>query len=140
MNRQLQAYRNNEVATAGRMKLVVMMYDGIIRFLKECLKRMEKGDIAGRGLYISKAQRILTELHESLNMDKGGEIAANLEILYLHVMSQLTNANIHGDPGPVESAIKILAGLRDSWSRVLATEPGLPSQSARKAGRVAVEL
>lgn len=119
INRQLQAYKENEVNTASKIKLVIMMYDGSIRFLKECKKKMRENDIAGRGLYISKAQRVISELQVSLNRRKGGEVAENLEKLYSLLISKLTYANIKGDGELIDQSLEILESLRMAWDTVI---------------------
>lgn len=136
MNRHLQTYKNNEVNTASKVKLVVMMYDGAIRFLKECLKKIEENDIAGRGLYLMKVQKIIGELHESINKTRGGEIAGNLENAYNLITTKLTHANINGDIEQIEQSITILEGVRDAWKEIsqdVATDQGNNNASSRVA-------
>lgn len=119
INRQVMAYMTAEVSTASKLKLVVMMYDGAIRFLNECKKRIDAGDIAGRGLYISKAQGIIGELQESLNVQQGGDIAVQLEQLYGFVITNLTKANIKGDKVAIDQALSVLENLRSAWGEVM---------------------
>lgn len=119
INRQVMAYKTAEVGTASKLKLVIMMYDGAIRFLNEVKKRIDAGDIAGRGLYISKAQRIISELQESLNVHQGGEIATQLEQLYGFVIQNLIKANIKGDKTAVDQALHVLENLRGAWREVM---------------------
>lgn len=136
------AYKTAEVGTASKLKLVVMMYDGAIRFLIECKKRIDAGDIAGRGLYISKAQRIIGELQESLNVQQGGQIAVQLEQLYGFVIHNLTKANIKGDKIAIDQALHILENLRDAWREVMqnAQAKATAEQQALPIPRVAVQL
>jgi len=108
IKREVRAYRHNEISTASRLRLIVMMYDGVIRFLEEYKKRLEDGDIAGRGIYLTKAQRIIGELQESLNKKHGGEVSQNLENLYNFINSSLTQANIDGNAVNIDHSITIL--------------------------------
>ena len=137
-DRGLNAYRSNEVTTAGKLKLVAMMYEGAIRFMKECMTKIEEGDIAGRGVFISKTQSIVGELQESLNKRTGGEVAENLERVYGLVMSKLTQANITGDKEVLEQAIHIMEDLRSAWIGISTPE----NAPANKNGntRVAINL
>jgi len=71
---QLSEYRKVEVNTSDRVKVISMLYDGAINFIKVARKRMELGDIAGKGLYIGKASSVVGELLSTLNMEEGGEV------------------------------------------------------------------
>ncbi|GMT42000.1 MAG: hypothetical protein IEMM0002_0411 [bacterium] len=123
-NKNVQEYKKNEINTAGRLKLVVMMYDGLISQLYECKNKTQQGDVAGRGMSISKAQRILNELQESLNRVEGGEVAKNLENLYKYITATLTRVNIEGDAASsVDHSINILETLRNAWREVIANSP-----------------
>lgn len=123
IKKQVRAYSHNEISTASKLRLIVMMYDGVIRYLEEYKKRLEADDIAGRGLYISKAQRVIGELQESLNKKEGGEVSQNLENLYSFINSSLTRANINGTAENIDHSITILQNLRDAWSQVMAAAP-----------------
>ena len=138
--RHIQAYKQSEVGTASKMRLVIMMYDGVIRFLNECKEKIKEGDIAGRGLYISKAQKVINELQESVNRQKGGEVAENLERLYGFITSNLTNANINGDTSLIDQSIKVLKKLRDAWQQVMSTDENLQGKTAPKMQKFAMHL
>ncbi|MDH5543605.1 MAG: flagellar export chaperone FliS [Nitrospinota bacterium] len=138
--RHLQTYKVNEVSTAGKMKLVLMMYDGAIRFLNECKKKMRENDIAGRGLYLSKAQKIVGELQESLNRQKGGEVASSLEKAYHLITIKLTQANINGDIAMVDQSISLLNDIREAWLKI-SSDPKLNLKDKNNASsRVAINL
>ncbi len=140
VNKQLMAYKSAEVGTASKLRLVIMMYDGAIRFLNETRKRIDAGDIAGRGLYISKAQRIIGELQESLNVPQGGEIAAQLEQLYAFIIQNLTKANIKGDKAAVDHALHVLENLRDAWRQVMQNAQSRPAETGAEQPRLAIHL
>jgi len=139
INRHLQTYKNNEVNTVGKVKLVIMMYDGAIRFLNECIKKIEENDIAGRGLYLGKVQKIIGELHESINKRRGGEVAGSLENAYNLITTKLTHANINGDIEQIEQSITILEGLRDAWSTI-SQDIGSEQGNNNAPSRVALNL
>ena len=123
MKREIHAYRHSEISTASKLQLIVMMYDGVIRYLEEYKKRLKEDDIAGRGLYMSKAQRVISELQESLNKKQGGEVSQNLENLYNFISSSLAQSNIDGNSANIDHSITILQNLRDAWSQVMAATP-----------------
>jgi flagellar protein FliS len=126
------------VETASPTRLVIMLYDGAIRFCMIGLDAMRKRDLESQHTHLLKAQRILTELMSSLDREAGGEIAANLFRVYTYLMEELVKANLYDEPARVEQALKMLRELRESWlelDRAGAPEgdlPGTPSLSAAR--------
>lgn len=118
-NGQAKYYQDNQILTAKKSKLILMMYDGAIRFARESINKIRSKDIAGRGAYIRKTQDIILELMNSLDMENGGEIAGNLSRLYLFMNRNLIMANVQGDEKYIEDIIKILMELRDAWDTVV---------------------
>ncbi len=112
---QLSEYRKVEVNTSDRVKVISMLYDGAINFIRVARKRMELGDIAGKGLYIGKASSVVGELLSSLDMEAGGEIAKNLSRLYDFVLDRLITANMKNDESALDEAEKVLDLLRSAW-------------------------
>lgn len=108
-------YQNTQVSTSSPEKLLLMLYDGAINFTRIALDKMEKKDIAGKGLYIGKAQAIVSELMNTLNHEVGGEISRQLERLYLYLIDEYLAANINNSPRSLQNALKILTILRDTW-------------------------
>lgn len=115
-------YKQTQITTANQGKLIVMLYDGAIKFLTIALDNMEpkKYDIVNNN--IIKAQDIVTELLLSLNMDEGGEISRNLFSLYMYFKKQLLEANIKKDPQIITHLIKLLKELRDAWDQISSNE------------------
>ena len=115
-------YKQTQITTANQGKLIVMLYDGAIKFLTIALDNMEpkKYDIVNNN--IIKAQDIVTELLLSLNMDEGGEISRNLFSLYMYFKKQLLEANIKKDPQIITHILKLLRELRDAWDQISANE------------------
>ena len=114
----LAAYKENTVTTQSKGKTVVLLYDGAIRFLKQALACMQAGDVAGRNERILKAEAIIDELDVSLNMDAGGELAANLRLLYDFMRRNLVQANMSQDARRVQEVISILADLNSGWRAI----------------------
>jgi flagellar protein FliS len=108
-------YQKTQVTTASPEKILIMLYDGAIRFAKIALGRLENRDMAGKGVNIGKAMAIVSELQSTLNHDVGGEIAGNLERLYVYLTEEFTKFNMNNSPAHLENAIKILTVLRDTW-------------------------
>ena len=79
----------------------------------------DEGNIGDRGLNIGKAYDIILELNNTLDHSVGGEIASNLEQLYMFITEQLTSANINGDKKPLEEVLKILTTLHSGWKEAI---------------------
>src|SRR5690606_15738809 len=88
-----QKYKQTSVQSASREKLLLMLYEGAIRFVKQAMLAIDQNDIAGRGMNIGRAFDIINELNNTLNHEAGGEIAANLEQLYMFICDQFTKSN-----------------------------------------------
>jgi flagellar protein FliS len=108
-------YKQTSVTSASREKLLLMLYEGAIKFTKQAIVACETKNIADRGLYIGRTYDIIMELSNTLNFEVGGDIAKNLEQLYMYVMEQLTLANAKGDVQCLHNALKILNTLYEGW-------------------------
>ncbi|MBT5868776.1 MAG: flagellar export chaperone FliS [Nitrospinaceae bacterium] len=111
-------YRKNEISTSSQGRLILMMYEGAIKFTTMALQSIEKGDIAGQGKYINKTHDIINELSLALDLKKGGEVAGRLESLYQFILSQLTLANIKSDQKALKTVINILGPLSEAWEQL----------------------
>ena len=114
-------YRKNEISTSSQGRLILMMYEGAIKFSTMAIQSIESGDIAGQGKYINKTHDIINELSLALDLKKGGEVALRLESLYQYILSQLTLANINSDQKILETIIKILGPLSEAWEQMFHT-------------------
>jgi flagellar protein FliS len=127
----VQEYRKNAVNGASPVQLVVMLYDGALRFMEAGRAAMLRGDLIVQNQNLQKAQRIVLELMATLNMDKGGEISQNLMALYTFVLEQLVQANVHDSTDPIDHAMKTMSGLRESWAQLeLQSRTGIPPEAA----------
>ena len=84
------AYQDNAITTQSRGRLIVLLYEGAIKFLKLAIKEIEVKNYQGKGKYINKAQDIIHELNAVLDMEAGGEIATNLRKLYIYMNEHLS--------------------------------------------------
>jgi flagellar secretion chaperone FliS len=114
-------YRINEVSTSSQGRLIIMMYEGAIKFASMAVQSIDKGDIVKQGEYITKTHDIINELSLALDLKKGGEVALRLESLYQYMLSQLTLANIKSDRKTLETIIKILGPLSEAWEQMFRT-------------------
>lgn len=113
-----QAYRQTQVATASQGELLLMLFDGAIRFAGQAKEHLEAKEIEAAHGKLLRTQAIINELEFSLNLDVG-EIAHNLQRLYSYVNDLLIQANIKKDPAKVEDALKMLKELRGTWESVV---------------------
>ena len=127
-----QAYTESSILTAPPERLVVMLYDGAIRFLTQAAVAMRRGD---RQVYISRVRRaeaIIDELNYTLDMSQG-DIAVQLRSIYTFCKRQLREAQLKQDPERLDGVIRLLSELRQSWQQLAAQGVG-DSRSAAAAG------
>lgn len=111
-------YRQNTVETATPTRMVVMLYDGAIRFLSQALPAMHARLYDRQSEMIGKAQDIIAHLRDTLDFQAGGAVARHLSGFYAKLLDSLTDANIHDRPDRIEQAIDALRQMRDAWAEV----------------------
>lgn len=132
MKNAYQKYKTTSIQSASKEKLLLMLYEGAIRFTKLGIQAAEEKRIADRGMNIGRAYDIVMELNNTLDHKVGGEVAKNLEQLYMYITEQYTKANLSGDPAPLRDVLKILETLYDGWKK--AVDELKKNQSSEKAG------
>ncbi|AHI04928.1 flagellar protein FliS [Bdellovibrio bacteriovorus W] len=110
-----QKYKTTSVQSASKEKILLMLYEGAIKFTKLAIKAIDEKKIADRGVNIGRAFDIIMELNNTLDHKVGGDVAIQLEQLYMFMMEQYTKSNISGDPEPLKSNLKLLETLYDGW-------------------------
>lgn len=103
---------------ASPLQLVVMLYDGAIKFVRQGQAAMEQGRLYDQNEALQRAQRIVVELLSSLDMARGGEVAKNLFGLYTFCYNELIASNVEDDPRKLDPVIKVLNDLRESWTEL----------------------
>lgn len=111
-----QAYQKTSVQTADQATLIIMLYDGAIRFLKKGRGKIYTGDMEGAHNYLVRSRQIVSELLATLRPEKAGEIGANLKRIYVYTHNRLVEANLRKDPEIVEEIVQILSTLREGWT------------------------
>jgi len=112
------AYKQQSILTAPPGRLVVMLYDGCLRFLFQSAYAMREGNKSQSLERMRRAEAIIDELRVTLDHDKGGEIASNLDALYGFSRSHLLKAWTEQDPGKIEEVSTIMTDLRDAWAQI----------------------
>ncbi|NMO96623.1 flagellar export chaperone FliS [Paenibacillus lemnae] len=106
-------YRQSSVKTAAPEHLVVMLYDGAIRFIRTAMQGLESSDVTKSNLHFGKAQTIISELMSTL--DQSYDVSKNLYVLYEYTNFLLIEANIKKDKAKAEEALGYLVELRETW-------------------------
>lgn len=118
-----QSYRQVATTTASPGQLVLMLYDGALRFLEQARVGFTKEDPLEFNQTINnnvlKAQAIVTELNTSLNMKAGGDVSDNFRRLYNYIDRRLQESNQYKKEDGIIEAIERLTVLRDAWSEML---------------------
>jgi flagellar protein FliS len=113
-----QTYQEMNITTQGKGRLIVMLYDGAIKFLNQALNCLQNGDYERKGDYVVKAQDIIFELNTVLDMEMGGQISQNLRKLYNYMWQRLSEANIKNDQSAIQEVISLLSELNKGWKAV----------------------
>ena len=133
------AYKETNVKTASQGRLVVLLYEEAVRQLTLASSLFSEDsnlpvqNIERFGKSILKSQEIITELQVSLDIEKGGEIAKNLMALYIFFNRQLTDANIKKDKAIVESILKMMSELCESWRQAAASSATTQTTKVQQA-------
>ncbi len=115
---QYQAYAENHLVGTSPTRLIVALYEGAIGSLDAARTCFATGDIMGRGRAITKTTGILTELMFSLDMEKGGEVSANLKRLYSYMQQRVLAAHAEKKPEPLTEVEGLLKQMLDAWQTV----------------------
>ena len=119
--RGAEAYRRTEAQSRSPVELVLMLYDGAIRFVGEARSAVDRRDIAARGEAISRALAVVSELQNTLDVSTGGDIARQLDRLYSYINTRLLDVSLKRDAAALDEVQKLLTTLRDGWSQVATT-------------------
>ncbi len=117
------AYRRGEVLAATPAQLVVMLYDGARRFLRQAVGAMNAGEVERAHTTLRYGERIISHLDGTLDYDQG-DLPQRLHSIYVFCLSQLNAARIGQDPGKIEHVSELLGELREAWSQVAAEVDG----------------
>lgn len=135
-NPQLR-YLKTRIESASQPQLLVMLFDAAVKKLHLSKKAIQENDIETCHTELTKVQKIFTELMVSLDMEKGGELSANLMRVYDYIYHRLVQANIKQDAGIIDEVLPMVDDLREGWTqavdKVIAEDPSMaqPNQLAR---------
>lgn len=120
-------YRRTQVETATPGQLVVLLYEGCIRFTQRGRVALEAQEWDGARTSLLRAQDILAELMSGLNLEVGGEIASNLLRLYEYMYQRLVTANVKRDGAAALEVEELIRSLLPAWEEAVRRQPGAPA-------------
>jgi len=122
--RGLQAYKKVQVMTADGVRLVVMLYEGIVKFNRMAVLAMEDNDIEKRSIYINRSVAIISELCNALDMERGAEVAINLRDLYIYSLARLCEANNKNSITMIEEVTALFLEVKEGWDALALSGEG----------------
>ena len=137
------AYKEASVNTASPLKLVVMLYEGAIRFLRQSIEAIHTKDLAAKRESINRAVAIVQHLQSTLDFSQGEEISKELDTLYTYTMEQILLGSARLDEKNLYEAIKILSTLLSAWDDAARkeSENGVPPELLiQNSGRPGLQL
>ena len=114
----VNAYAQNSTRIESQEKLVLMLYEGVLRFSSQAKKSIEVDDVEKKVYWINRTIDIFAELINSLDYEHGGDVAHYLNGLYCHQIYILTQANLDDTTEHIDTVIKVTRGLIEAWKDV----------------------
>ncbi|MCX7712536.1 MAG: flagellar export chaperone FliS [Chthoniobacterales bacterium] len=118
-----QLYKKAAAFSATPGQLVLMLYDGALRFTRQAMEALDIEDFVRSQEVLNnniiRAQAILTELQATLNFEKAEELSTLLYRLYDYMHSELSKANLERSKQPLENVLRFLGDIRDAWAQML---------------------
>ena len=114
-NRALDSYNQMNIQIDRPEKLILMLYEGAFRFVSFAKKAIKEGNIENKAKYIIKASNIFIELINSLDFEKGGDIAYYLNGLYAQQLQLLAKANLENEEKYLDEVINVVKELISAW-------------------------
>jgi len=128
-----KSYKAQSVRTASPGKLVLMLFDGYLRFSAAAKKAFDEENLVKKNEGINnnliRAQNIVSELQSSLDMTVPGDLPGTLYKLYDYVLTNLQQANIKKDPQKIDESDKVISELREAWAEMLTQNPDVDVSS-----------
>jgi len=139
MNQYVGTYENVNLKTADRERILLLMYEGAIRFAQQARGHIQEGNKAAKAERLQRVTAILDALDQHLDLERGGEVAEHLSKLYEYLTRQTTKANLTEDLNLLDEVIRLLSTLHQGWAGAVGTlresaGPASPTLSTTVAG------
>lgn len=132
--RALATYQEVTVTSRSPLELVVLLYDGLVAALRHAHEAMARHDLFAKRDGLHKAMEIVEHLQGTLNMEGGGEAAANLDEFYRQITGLVLGANVDGDPHQLAEAIRLVLVVREAWEQLAAVPVPPPARASTATG------
>lgn len=119
--RQVDTYQTVQTTTADPGRVVILLFDGAERFLRQAQHALERSDTATFCYMVSRAQGVVTELSSALDREAGGDLADNLARLYDFMLRHLRQGLIEKKRAHLDEVIALLRQLREGFEGALET-------------------
>jgi flagellar protein FliS len=119
-----QTYRQTQAQTAAPGELVLMLYRGAARFVAVAIEGIEMHDVQSAHINLVKAQACISELFESLDVERGGDVARNLQRIYEYLNYRLREANMRKHAAPAREVERLLRELLPAWEEAVRQTSG----------------
>ncbi len=114
-----EQYQQVQVATADRGRLLLLVFDGALRFLAQAEQALRDGEVRCFAVQLGRAQAVIAELMHTLDHERGDAIARDLERLYRFMLDHLVEANLQKSPAAVAQVARILAIVASAYREIL---------------------
>ncbi len=114
----LKAYQKVQVMTSDGVRLVVMLYEGVVKFNRMAVLAIKDSDIEKRSQYINRSVAIISELCNALDMKRGAEVALNLRDLYIYSLARLSEANNRNSVEIIEEVTGLFLEVKEGWDAI----------------------
>jgi len=117
-----QAYRGNQINTAGPLGLILLSYDALYQSLGRAVHAIHGGDLAAEADHSARALEALIELSSTLDMEAGADIAQDLSMLYTYMMQRVSDGMCTCSTDAAEEVMALVLTLREGWAGLAETQ------------------
>lgn len=118
MQKNIEKYKETQIAGLKQKDLIVMLYGGAIQYLKEAKNQIKNNNVSGWQTSFDKARKIILHLYSTLNMKEGGIVAEKLQSIYAYIVEQICTANALKDTKIVDDIIPLLDTIKQGWEQI----------------------
>jgi flagellar protein FliS len=120
--RAATVYRATQIESRSELELVVLLYDGLVRFLTEGRTAITRRDLHAKRAAIARGLAILGHLENTVDRKQGGELATQLLALYAYISKRVVDASTTLDADALDEALRLIAPLREAWVEIASTQ------------------
>ena len=127
-----KAYSRTDVNTSDQLTLIIMLYEGLLRFLKKAIVRIREKDIESAHNYFIRSRDIINELLCTLHAKKGGIVGKNLRELYLYMYRKTIEANLKKDIEVAKDVYQVAKTLHEGWCQLKELQQDQKNQNRKR--------